>query len=126
MNPQAWMMAAPGRYGLACGCADCAEAGRVAWDDDDDGGGDGGVQKRAVHCGAVGRSLSADHCRWSKGSPVMSSYHSPGPLNQHHPLEETDRKRSNEKLEIKKHRTSWSRRGSKKWNSQNPKCRKTQ
>lgn len=42
MNPQTWLRAAPGRHGLARGCADRAEAGRVVWyDDDDDGvGGD--------------------------------------------------------------------------------------
>lgn len=70
--------------------ADHAEAGCVACVDDDDGG--AAVRKMAVHCGVVGWTLSADHCRWSTGSPGRSSCHSPGPLNQHRPLEETDRK----------------------------------
>lgn len=68
---------------------DHAEAGCVAC-------GDGaGVRKRPVHCEAVGWTLSADRCRWSIGSPAKSSYHSPGPLDQRHPLEERDRKEGN-------------------------------
>lgn len=70
---------------------DCVEAGCVACDDD--GGGGGGVRNRAVHSGeAVWSRLPAEHRRWSTGSPARSSYHSPGPLNQHHPLEGRDRK----------------------------------
>lgn len=90
MSPRTRRRAAPRRRGSARVSADCAEAGCVACEDDDDDG--GGERKRAVHCGVVGWILSVDHCRWSTGSPVRSSYHSPGPLNQHRPLEETDRK----------------------------------
>lgn len=79
--------AAQGKHGLVRASDDPAEGGCVACDD----GGDG-VRKRSVHCAVVGWTLSADHCRWSTGSPGKSSYHSPGPLNQRHPLEETDRK----------------------------------
>lgn len=73
-----------GRRGLAHVSADPAEAGCVACDC--------GVRKRFVHCAVVGWTLSADHCRWNTGSPAKSSYHSPGPPNRRHPLEETDRK----------------------------------
>lgn len=79
---------APGRRGLACVSVDPVVAGCAACDDD----ARGGVRKRSVHCAVVGWNLSADHCRWSTGSPAKSSYHSPGPLNRRHPLEETDRK----------------------------------
>lgn len=91
MSPWTRRKGAPGRCGLARVSADCAEAGCVACDDGCAGG--VAVRKRAVHCGVVGWTLSADHCRWSTGSPRRSSYHSPGPLNRHHPLEETDRQR---------------------------------
>lgn len=76
--------------------ADPAEAGCVACDDDGGGGVD--VGKRSVHCAVVGWTLSADHCRWSTGSPAKSSYHSPGPLDRRHPLEETDRQTRNTSL----------------------------
>lgn len=79
--------AAPGRRGLARASAGPAEAGCVACGD-----GGGGARKRSVHCAVVGWTLSADHCRWSTGSPAKSSYHSPEPLNRRHPLEETDRR----------------------------------
>lgn len=75
--------AAQGKHGLVRASDDPAEGGCVACDDD---GGDG-VRKRSVHCAVVGWTLSADHCRWSTGSPGKSSYHSPGPLNQRHPLD---------------------------------------
>lgn len=85
MSPQTRRRkAALGRRGLARVSADPAEVGCVACDDD-------GVWKTSVHCAAVEWYLSADHCRWSTGSPVKSSYHSPGPLNRRHPLEETNR-----------------------------------
>ena len=80
--------AAPGRRGLSRVSADPAGAGCVACGGDDDGV---GVRKRPVHCAVAGWTLSADHCRWSTGSPEKSSYHSPGPLNPRHPLEETQR-----------------------------------
>lgn len=80
--------AALGRRGLEQVSVDPAEAGCVARDCD----GAVGVRKRSVHCAAVGLTLSADHCRWSTGSPAKSSYHSPGPPNRHHPLEEIYRK----------------------------------
>lgn len=81
--------AAPGTHGLARVSADPAEAGCVVCVDDDGGV---GVRWKSVHCVVVGWTQSADHCRWSTGSPEKSSYHSPGPLNRRHPLEETDRK----------------------------------
>lgn len=84
MRPQTRRRAARARRGF-----DHAEAGCVACDDG------AGVRKRPVHCAAVGWTLSADRCRWSTGSPAKSSYHSPGPLDQRHPLEERDRKEDN-------------------------------
>lgn len=79
--------AALGRHDLARVSADFVGAGCVACDD----GGGGGVRKWAAHCGVAGWTLSAVRCRWSTGSPVRSSYHSPGPLNRHRPLQETER-----------------------------------
>lgn len=82
---------APGRRGLARANADPAAAGCVVCDDEGGGGG-GDVRKRSARCAVVGLTLSADHCRWSTGSPAKSSYHSPGPLNRRHPLVEPDKK----------------------------------
>lgn len=82
--------AALGRHDLARVSADFVGGGCVACDDDDGGG---GGRKRAGHCGVVGWTLSAECCRWSTDSPVRSSYHSPGPLNRHRPLQETKRER---------------------------------
>ena len=85
---------APGRRGLARASADPAAAGCVVYAEAGGGGGGGGVgvRKRSVRCAVVGWTLSADHCRWSTGSPAKSSYHSPGPLNRRHPLVESDKK----------------------------------
>lgn len=79
------MRAAQEIHGLESVSADPVEAGCVVCDAEDvvDGG---GVRKRSVHCAAAAWTLSADHCRWSTGSPAMSSYHSPGPPDQHRPL----------------------------------------
>ena len=99
-SPQTRWSAALGRHGsvrligwVLAGCAACGDA--------DGGGGGGGVKNMAVHFEVMVWTLSADHCRWSRGSPGRSSYHWPGPLNQHHPLEETDRDRSQGKINIK-------------------------
>lgn len=93
-----WMMRrrrreAPGRRGSTRASDDPAAAECVVCDDDDcGGGGGGGVRKTSVRCAVAGWTLSADHCRWSTGSPAKSSYHSPGPLNRRHPLVEPDKK----------------------------------
>lgn len=79
-------MVVPGRRGSTRASADPGEAGCAVSDGDDGDGGDGGVRKRSVHCAAVGSTLSADHCKRSTGSPATSSYHSPGPPSQRHPL----------------------------------------
>lgn len=90
--------AAPGRCGSGRVSAVLAAAGCDACDGDDggvggceDGGGvgGGGGRRMADHCGGAGWILSAGRCRWSRGSPVRSSYHSPGPPDQRHPLGET-------------------------------------
>ena len=61
-------------------------------DDEDDDVGGSGVKKRSARCAVAELTLSADHCRWSTGSPEKSSYHSPGPLDPRHLLVETKRK----------------------------------
>lgn len=91
--------AAPGRRGSGRLSAVLAAAGCDACDGDDGGAGGcedgGGVVGRRVadHCGGAGWILSAGRCRWSRGSPVRSSYHSPGPPDQRHPLGETQKER---------------------------------
>lgn len=84
--------AAPTRRGSGRASAVLVAAGCDACDGDDGGcedGVGGGGRRMADHCGGAGWILSAGRCRWSRGSPVRSSCHSPGPPDQRHPLGET-------------------------------------